>query len=235
MPGWRNWQTHHLEGVASERLYEFESRSGHKTQYHSMQVLLPVHLNYTLKLLAGMLLIFAFSCTSPAHKKAADSTQVATVLTPPLVDTHTWMYTQDTDKMSPAKDYFAAITAVKQLQFKAAADSAADAILTIRHLSGKNRLTLTVTKGRFLNTDANGEHVRIKFDNGSPSRYACDPGLDGSQDMLYIHPANNLISRLKKSKRLIIEANFLNNGLQQMTFNVQGLKWDHKSVYLGDN
>ena len=28
-PGWRNWQTHHLEGVAFARMYEFESRSGH--------------------------------------------------------------------------------------------------------------------------------------------------------------------------------------------------------------
>ena len=62
-----------------------------------------------------------------------------------------------------------------------------------------------------------------------------DPGLDGSRDMLYIHPANNLIARLKRTKRITIEANFLNDGLQQMTFNVQGLKWDHKSVYLGDN
>ena len=141
-----------------------------------MQVLTPVPLNYALKLLAaGMFLILAFSCTSPVHKKIADSTQAATIVKPPSVDTHTWMYTQDTDKMSPGKDYFAAITAVKQLQFKAAADSAADAILTIRHLSGKNRLTLTITQGRFFNTNANGEHVRIKFDNGSPSVYACGP------------------------------------------------------------
>ena len=181
-----------------------------------------------------ILTLFAVSCTSPVHRNRADSTQTASGINHRVAISRSWVYTQDTDKMSPGTDYFAAVAANNALSFKDPSDSDASAILTIRHLSGKNRLTLTVTKGRFLNTDANGEHVRIKFDNGNPAKYACDPGLDGNQDMLYIHPANNLIARLRNTKRLIIEANFLTDGLQQMTFDVTGLKWDHKSVYLGD-
>ena len=182
----------------------------------------------------GIFLFLGSACTSPVHKNVPDSTKAITAIKPALVDTHTWIYTQDTDKMSSGTDYFASISAVNQLQLKSPADSSANAILTIRHLSGKNRLTLTITKGRFLNTDANGEHIRMKFDKGSPAKYACDPGSDGSQDMLYIHPANNLIARLKKTKKLIIEADFLNGGLQQMTFNIAGLQWNHRSVYMGE-
>ncbi len=201
-----------------------------------MQLVEANFFNFNRKYLAVCaFLFFAVSCTSPIHKKGSDSTQTAADNKPTVAPSRSWNYTQDTDKMSPGTDYFAAVAANDVLPFKAPSDSGANAILTIRHLSGKNRLTLTITKRRFLNTDANGEHVRIKFDNGSPAKYACDPGLDGKEDMLYIHPANNLIARLKNTKRLIIEANFLNDGLQQMTFNVNGLKWEHKSVYLGND
>ena len=134
--------------------------------------------------------------------------------------------------MATDTDYLAAIASTNQLQFKEPNDGGSTGILTLRHLTGKNRLTLTITKGRFMSNNPDGERVKIKFDNGRATAYDCDPGIDGKMDMLYIHSANNLIRKLSRTKKLVIEAEFLNEGPQQMYFNVDGLKWGHRSVYI---
>ena len=179
-------------------------------------------------------LFLIISCTSPAHKDTSDSTSSAAAKTYAGVGSQTWTFTKTPKSMSADTDYQAAISAANQLQFKEPYEGGSSAILAVRHLDGKNRLTLTITKGRFVSNNPDGEKVKIKFDDSKAAVYNCDPGRDDDADMLYIHPANNLIQKLNNTKKVIIEAEFLNEGTKQLSFNVAGLKWNHRSVYMKD-
>ena len=179
-------------------------------------------------------LLLIISCNAPSRKNASDSTGSATEKKYAGVGSQSWTYTKAAKSMSADTNYQAAISAVNQLQFKEPYEGGSSVILAVRHLDGKNRLTLTVTKGRFVSNNPNGEKVKIKFDDSKAGLYDCDPGQDGDADMLYIHPANKLIQKLNNTKKAVIEAEFLNEGLKQLVFNVDGLKWNHRSVYMKD-
>jgi hypothetical protein len=70
-----------------------------------------------------------------------------------------------------------------------------------------------------------GEDVKVKFDNHRPEIFSCSASGDGDSRFLFIDDTNRFIAKLKKSKRVIIEALLYDNGLQQMEFGTQGFKW----------
>ena len=44
--------------------------------------------------------------------------------------------------------------------------------------------------------------------------------------MIFINSTKAIISKLKTSKKIIIEAEFFNEGNRQMEFDVTGFKWE---------
>ncbi len=49
----------------------------------------------------------------------------------------------------------------------------------------------------------------------------------GSPNYIFLESAKKFISKLKKSKQVIIEIEFFQNGEKQIKFNTDGLKWSH--------
>ena len=137
-----------------------------------------------------------------------------------------WTYSQNEDKMTSGVSYFAEAQAKELLQFEFPYDGGSTATLMIRNKEGDNDVMLNVSKGQFI-THYDGSTIRARFDNDSPVRYNISEPSDGSSDLVFINAEKDFISKLKKAKKLILEAEFYNAGLRQMEFDVSDFKWDH--------
>ncbi len=191
------------------------------------------------------LLLFAaaalFSCNSESGKsttdstaadankvaaKPADSTQAAKKPDAAAANNGAWSYSTDTDKMTSKLDYFAEIEAKDVLNFSAPYDGGSTASLIIRNKAKQNDVMLKVSKGQF-NAGTEGESIKIRFDNDQPVTYTATEPSDGSTDALFIGHESTLIKKLKTAQKIIIEAEFYEDGLKTMEFAVKDLKWDH--------
>lgn len=147
-----------------------------------------------------------------------------------LVDSsqqESWNYSLDTDQMTSKLEYYASNTALNNLQFNFPYNQGeTDEYLNIRERNGKTDAWLNVSQGQF-NTGVDGENVKIRFDNGAPQTFGCSESSDGDTKFLFFNSPGDLIAKIKKAKKIIIEAEFFEGGNQEMTFDVSGLEWDH--------
>ena len=165
------------------------------------------------------------SVTKEAPKTAAKDTS-ATAAKPAASANEAWSYSEDVDKMTSAKNYYAAVNADNLLSFPFPYDGGSTATLTIRNKNNKNEVILTVSKGQFV-TSVEERSVKIRFDGARPVKYAVSESSDGSTNVVFIDNSNKLIKKLKASRTVIIQAGFYESGLKTMDFNVKGFKWEH--------
>lgn len=135
-----------------------------------------------------------------------------------------WNFSESIDKMTSNKIKFASVEATEELEFKFPYDGGSIATLTIRNKDNNNDIYLHVSKGQF-NRGYDGGDLRIKFDDNPPHNYSFSSASDGSSDLIFINATKGIISKLKVSKKVIIEVEFFNEGIRQIEFDVQGFKW----------
>jgi hypothetical protein len=143
-----------------------------------------------------------------------------------VMPTSKWLYSDEEDKMTSKKKYFAQLKANDELIFDFPYDGGSVATLTIRKKRGEVDAMLKVSKGQFI-LDYEGGSIKARFGNAKPSIYAISQSSDHSSDLVFIDNASRFISNLKKYKKLLIEAEFFNEGVRQIEFNIEGFKWDH--------
>jgi hypothetical protein len=143
----------------------------------------------------------------------------------PKEDDTKWVFQEDVDKMTSKTVKYASIDANEELEFKFPYDGGSVASLTIRKKDGSNDIYLSVSKGQF-NGAYDGGQVRIKFDEEHPKKFSFTAPSDNSSDMIFINSTKAIISKLKTSKKVIIEAEFFNEGNRQIEFDVTGFKWE---------
>ena len=181
----------------------------------------------TLHVLFALLLVWLTSCGGPAGSgTSSDSTSTknpgnGTTAEPPREN---WSYSQDSDKMTSKINYYASVQANEELQLKAPYDGGATATLTVRNITGKNEVLLKVSKGQFL-AGIDEENIQVRFDTSKAETYSCSGPSDYSTTVLFVTSAAKFVASLKKAKKLLIGAEMYDNGIQQMEFNVEGLKW----------
>lgn len=139
-----------------------------------------------------------------------------------------WAYSTDEDKMTSKNSYYAGITASEELNLKFPYSGGVIASLNIRKKDGESNVYLKLSKGQLMaaHTLDDGS-IRMRFDNNEPETYSVSGAADGSSNTVFINSANKVISKLKKAKKLIIEAEVFDNGTQQMEFTVSGFLWSH--------
>lgn len=143
----------------------------------------------------------------------------------PKEDVTKWQFQEDVDKMTSKTVKYASIDANEELEFKFPYDGGSVASLTIRKKDGSNDIYLSVSKGQF-NGTYDGGQVRIKFDEEQPKKFSFTAPSDNSSDVIFINSTKAIISKLKTSKKIIIEAEFFNEGNRQIEFDVSGFKWE---------
>ena len=162
------------------------------------------------------------------NKEITDT--IATDTATKLVDTakkETWQYSDEDDKMTSIKTYFAQVDANEELLFDFPYDGGSTASIFIRNKEKSNNVMLRVSKGQFICSPSSGCTIRIRFDDTKAETFECSEPSDYDPTTLFINSASRFIKKCKNSKKMIVEAEFYRAGLKQMEFNIEGLKWDH--------
>ena len=154
--------------------------------------------------------------------KSADSTTVATAPVEPM---NTWQYEEDTDKMTSKIELFASVEAKEKLQFNFPYAGGSTATFMIRKKDGKTSLLLLISKGQFHYNYGEQKQVRIRFDDTPAKNYNYSEASDGSSDVIFLNDEKGILAQIKASKKMLIEAEFYQEGNRTMEFNVEGLKW----------
>ncbi|MBN1325875.1 hypothetical protein JW977_02760 [Candidatus Falkowbacteria bacterium] len=136
-----------------------------------------------------------------------------------------WKYGENVDKMTSEKIYYAYTTSTNRIDFDFPYNGGSNFQLLVRNGGKKNEILLSVSKGQFM-TSIGYSDVRVKFDDNKPIVINYSSPSDGSYDTIFLKQSDTLISELKKSKKVIVEAEFFDEGNQLIEFNVEGFKWD---------
>lgn len=138
-----------------------------------------------------------------------------------------WDYGESTDEMTNKDQFWTTTTSTNTIDFDFPYQGGSTFDLTVRNLGKKNEVTLSVSKGQFLTSFGFSKACMVKFDDETGTRFSYGSASDGSSDIIFFSNASKFISRLKKAKKLKIEAPFFNEGNKIIEFDVAGLKWEH--------
>jgi hypothetical protein len=127
-----------------------------------------------------------------------------------------WSYSSSIDPMRKSLIYYAEVKSINKLYFDFPYQGGFSATLKLRKSQrfGRN-IMLTLEKGQFICHSYNdGCDVAMKFDDGKIENYRGLEPSDGSSDILFLSPYEKIINKLRNSRRLTIETEFYQEGLQ---------------------
>ena len=84
-----------------------------------------------------------------------------------------------------------------------------------------------VESGQIMCNSFSRSYINVKFDDGPIQRYGCNEASDGTSNMVFVEGAKGFLGKLKNSKKVIVEAEFFQNGMQQLAFDTANLKWEN--------
>jgi hypothetical protein len=142
-------------------------------------------------------------------------------------ETTKWTYSDEKDKMSDGKVHIAQIDANENLEFKFPYDGGSTPTLILRNKEGKREVIFTISKGQFLPNTMDDQTIRVRFDNDKSERYSYSDAADGSTETIFISNSKKFLSRIKKSKKTVIECQFYDEGSRTMEFVSAGLNFPY--------
>jgi hypothetical protein len=184
----------------------------------------------------GLIVLVSNACAPSRNKELADTTITDSSLIVTDVDTNlqeqakallsAWEYSEDEDKMTSKKTYFAQNTAKELLKFDFPYDGGSVATLTVRKKRGENNVYLQVSKGQF-NSGVDGGNIRARFDSKPAKTYSFSQSSSNNSSVIFIDNEAGFIKNLKSHKQLFLEAEFYGEGNRIMEFDITGFKWSH--------
>lgn len=137
-----------------------------------------------------------------------------------------WNYSTDEDKMSGEKRYFATSKSTNEIEFEFPYNGGSTFKFIVRNMGKGNEVLMTVSKGQFMTSIMSSEKVRMKFDDNQPFNVSYNSADDASMDVIFFNSTEKILTKLKTSKKLMVEAPFYDAGRQIIYFDVEGLNWD---------
>jgi len=125
------------------------------------------------------------------------------------------------DKMKKITSSYAIVSATELIQLKPQNSFGSEATLTLCKKRGKTTVSLSVSQGQF-NVNSIGDSILVRFDRNPPESYPCIQHGDGDSTFMFIKRQDKFTMNLKKAKKLLIEAEFRDNGIKQIEFYVAG-------------
>ena len=164
-----------------------------------------------------------------AHVQAATPSTPAESVTasskPPPEVPSAWRYSSTTDEMRGLTTDHAELTSDNTLDFALPYAGGSQGELDLRRTAGAPEVMLQIDKGQFLCSPFMGHVVSVRFDDGAVQRFGCSGSSDGDTKVTFISPAARFVKALKASRRVMIEAEFFQEGRRQLIFTSAGLNW----------
>jgi hypothetical protein len=159
-----------------------------------------------------MLLFIAGCSTQPPEQRSVDSL-------------FTWSYSSSEDKMGRHRQ-FAQIESKNAVLLGVPAGYNREATLVLRKTGAETAVLLTVTDGVLMCSDPC--EVLVRFDYEEPTTFPASTNYGDPTSPLFISADRRaeFVKRLKKAKRLVIEAKLFQTSPFQFEFATAGLKWD---------
>ena len=137
-----------------------------------------------------------------------------------------WRFSYDIDKMTSDTVHFASALAKEELDFDFPNNGGAVAMFVVDMKDSTNYVSIQLDKGQF-HFDINDKiRVRVRFDDEKPFYVDCDES-DGIQNNIWFENPDAIIDKLKKAKRVLVEAEFFMQGTRIMEFYPGQLVWNH--------
>lgn len=138
-----------------------------------------------------------------------------------------WSYSDAKDEMRDDITYYAQLEGTNTINLDFPYGDQQGKVLVRKSPQFGFDILVGVDSGQILCNRYSNSHINVKFDDGPIRRFGCNDASDGTSNMIFIEGAKGFLTSLKKSEKMVIEAEFYNNGMQQMTFETAGLKWEH--------
>lgn len=138
-----------------------------------------------------------------------------------------WTYSEDEDKLTSKKTYYASTEATELLNFDFPYDGGTTATLYVRTKSGLTDVFVKFSKAQLIIDSYDGSNFRVRFDKKPASTYMFTGASDHSSDITFLQNSTRFIKNLKASKKVIIELEFYKEGFRAIEFNVEGFKWNY--------
>ncbi len=136
-----------------------------------------------------------------------------------------WSYREEKDEMRGSTSRWASVDATKDITLDFPYGSSRPS-LTVRFMKQHGTDVMLSLNGQITCRSYNGDTVSVKFDDGSIKEWNCLSSADGDSSTAFISPAKPFIAALKNSKKVTIEAPIYQAGNEQITFHIEGLKWE---------
>lgn len=139
-----------------------------------------------------------------------------------------WEYEQEKDELRNAITYRATLSSNNIVDFGFPYNTSS-MHLTLRKAPKYGSDIIFYVNGQF-NSCYDSCKITVKFDDDKLETYRMVGSDGGDNSTVFIENAKSIkafADKLKKSKKLIVEASFYNYGKGQFTFDTQGLEWKH--------
>lgn len=134
-----------------------------------------------------------------------------------------WSYSATPDPMSSQVNRTASIQSEGTISLGFPYEGAQYGTLMIRdHPQWGRDVMLSVNEGQFNCNSYDGCTVRIRFDDAAATTWSAVEPSDNSSNLIFIRPAARFVSRMRAAKKVLIQAEFYNNGVQTFEFEVGG-------------
>lgn len=151
---------------------------------------------------------------------------IATEGQPPPPPPSPWAYTSDVDEMSDRRTSHACTQSTNVVQLDFPYEAQRVRLCVRQHPRwGQDVIVRLERGGQFLCTSYQACTVRVRFDDGEASAYSALEPSDNSSDTIFIQNDARFVANLRRSSRVIIEANFFQAGAQRMSFETGQLEW----------
>lgn len=166
------------------------------------------------------------SLASPASAPAQTAASDANTNSTPEAPDSEWSYSTAKDEMRGSETRYAQVEAIDTIDLDFPYGEQRGLILIRQSPKFGFDLLVGVRSGQIMCNSFSNSYISVKFDDGPIRRYGCSESSDGSSSMIFVNDGRGFLANLKKSKKVMVEAEFFQNGLQQMTFNTANLKWE---------
>ncbi|MDO5686466.1 MAG: hypothetical protein Q4G42_03630 [Neisseria sp.] len=140
-----------------------------------------------------------------------------------------WQYSEKRDEMRGSTTYWATLKSNNKVAFDFPYNGGSYLTLELRKdPQYGNDVMFSISKGQF--TCVMGCKGSVKFDDGQVQSVNLTGASDGSADVVFIQGSKsivNFVDKIKKSKTMMVEFEFYNEGRNQFKFDTANLEWKH--------
>lgn len=161
---------------------------------------------------------------------ATEGSEASDAATPEEVEAKpasAWEYHTQKDEMRGAESRFAQLSGSNTIDLDFPYGEQRGRLVIRQSAQHGFDIIVGVDSGQIMCNSFTNSHINVKFDDGPIQRYRCFDASDGTNNMVFIDGAKGFLAKLKKSKKIIVEAEFFQNGTQQLTFDTANLEWDN--------